>query len=437
MNITKYSLIFGLISFVPLLQAQEIQYISKPEVLSKVSESNQSIKIANEAFNEAKGDYRQTNAIFLPNITVSHTGISTTNPLVAFGSKLNQEILTPSDFDPALLNDPNQIQNFATRFEIQQPLINLDGMFQRKAARSKMEAMALLSDRVSDYLSLEVERAYMYLQLAYKAVDVLEQALKAGNANLSLARNSFDQGYLQRSDVLAVEVRIGEIENQLQSARSNVKNASDYLSFLMNADREVILKPSDSLTYTPVKEMVGDKIPEERADVKAMQLVSDAYESMHKAAKMTFLPTLNAFGSYELYDDEIFRANANGYVIGAQLKWNILEGSKRFGKAQKSKASFEKSKLEFQQYVSQAQLELNKTLRSLDDAERKLELSALAVEQSQEALRIRTSRYKEGLEKTTDLLMVETQYAQKQLEYFQTIVEYNITKAYLQFLTKV
>ena len=437
MNITKYSLIFGLISFVPLLQAQEIQYISKPEVLSKVSESNQSIKIANEAFNEAKGDYRQTNAIFLPNITVSHTGISTTNPLVAFGSKLNQEILTPSDFDPALLNDPNQIQNFATRFEIQQPLINLDGMFQRKAARSKMEAIALQSDRVSDYLSLEVERAYMYLQLAYKAVDVLEQALKAGNANLSLARNSFDQGYLQRSDVLAVEVRIGEIENQLQSARSNVKNASDYLSFLMNADREVILKPSDSLTYTPVKEMVGDKIPEERADVKAMQLVSDAYESMHKAAKMTFLPTLNAFGSYELYDDEIFRANANGYVIGAQLKWNILEGSKRFGKAQKSKASFEKSKLEFQQYVSQAQLELNKTLRSLDDAERKLELSALAVEQSQEALRIRTSRYKEGLEKTTDLLMVETQYAQKQLEYFQTIVEYNITKAYLQFLTKV
>ena len=48
----------------------------------------------------------------------------------------------------------------------------------------------------------------------------------------------------------------------------------------------------------------------------------------------------------------------------------------------------------------------------------------------------RTQIYKEGLEKTSDLLMAETQYAQKQLEYYQTIYEYNYAKAYLQFLTK-
>ena len=36
---------------------------------------------------------------------------------MAFGSKLNQEILTASDFNPALLNDPGQIQNFATELK--------------------------------------------------------------------------------------------------------------------------------------------------------------------------------------------------------------------------------------------------------------------------------------------------------------------------------
>ena len=55
-------------------------------------EQNSRLKISVEAFNEAKGDYRQSNAIFLPNISVSHTGFATTNPLMAFGSKLNQEI---------------------------------------------------------------------------------------------------------------------------------------------------------------------------------------------------------------------------------------------------------------------------------------------------------------------------------------------------------
>lgn len=429
-------IVFGfLLSLASTLQAQEVKLISKPEALNKVSEANQSIKISMEAFNEAKGDYRQTNAIFLPNISVTHTGFATTNPLMAFGSKLNQEILTENDFNPDLLNNPDQIQNFATAIEFQQPLINIDGFYQRKAAKSKMEVMALQTDRIRDYVNFEVENAYMQLQLAYKAVSVLMTALEAAEANLKLAQNSFNQGYLQRSDVLLVEIRVTEVMNQLQTARSNVKNASNFLSFLMNDKSDVIFQPSDSLKLDGLVQESTLLIPQERADIQAMQLATDARESLYKSDKMTFLPTLNAFGSYQLYDKEIFQFGANGYLFGAELKWNILEGTKRFGKTQKTRATFEKSKLEYEQYVSKSQLELNKTKRLLTDAQSKLKLTQLAVEQSEEALRIRTNRFEEGLEKTTDLLIAETQYAQKQLEYYQTIFEYNSTNAYLKFLT--
>ena len=95
-------LFFGIVSF----HAQQVTPITKSEVLVTVAEHNASIKISIEDFNQAKADYRQTNTVFLPNISVSHTGISTTNPLMTFGSKLNQEILTQVDFDPALLNNP-------------------------------------------------------------------------------------------------------------------------------------------------------------------------------------------------------------------------------------------------------------------------------------------------------------------------------------------
>ncbi|NRD22605.1 TolC family protein [Winogradskyella litoriviva] len=417
------------------VKAQNVVSITKTEVLTKVSENNTSIKISEEEFKQAKADFRQTNAVFLPNITASHTAIATTNPLMAFGSKLNQEILTQNDFNPALLNDPSQIENYATKFEIQQPLINFDGMYQRKAAKSKMEAMSLKTERTQDYLAFEVEKAYMQLQLAYKAVEVLETALEAANANKKLADNSFKQGYLQRADVLNVEVRVTEVKNQLQSAKSNVQNASNYLSFLMNDESYVIYTPTDELEITTTT--INDKsISENRSDIKAMQLASNAYEAMNKADKMAFLPRLNAFGSYELYDDQIFQADANGYLFGAQLSWDVFQGSKRFGKAQKSKAEFEKSKLEYKQYVSQSNLELNKAKRAFMDAENKLQLNTLALEQSEESLRIRTNRFKEGLEKTSDLLIAETQYAQKQLEYYQTIFEYNYAQAYLQFLTK-
>jgi len=434
----KLIALFFFSMMIPLgsLHSQEIKLISKQEVLDKVHENNASIKISKRNFDMVKADFRQTNAVLLPNISVSHTGIATTNPLMAFGSKLNQEILTAADFDPNLLNNPDQIRNFATKIEVQQPIINVDGFYQRKAAKTKMQAAELQTIRTKDYLIFEVEKAYMQLQLAYKAVDVLEKVFKTAMANKSLAVNSFKQGYLQRADVLAVEVRVTEVQNQLQNAKSNVQNASNYLSFLMNEKDANILKPSDSLTITTFAMKTGETISNERADIKAMEIASLAYETMHKAAKMAFLPRLNAFGSYELYDDNMFQANANGYLVGAQLSWNVFEGSKRFGKAQKSKAEHERSKLQYDQYLSQSNLEFNRAKRMLLDAENKLKLTKLALQQSEESLRIRTNRFKQGLEKTSDLLITETQYSQKQLEYYQTIFEYNYAQAHLNFLTK-
>ncbi len=416
--------------------AQESIPITKNSVLDKVLESNYSLKISEAQFNTTKADYRQTNAVFLPNITASHTGFSTTNPLMVFGSKLNQGILTAADFNPDLLNNPEQTQNFATRFVIEQPLINMDGIYQRKAARSKMEATALQTERTKDYLVLEVEQAYMQLQLAYKGVSVLEQALEAAEANNKRAENSFKQGYLQMSDVLAVSVRVTEVKNQLNTAYSNIRNASSYLSFLMNDKQEVVYQPTDSLQIMVLQQEQTLQISEERSDIKAMSLATSAYETMYKADKMTFLPRLNAFGSYELYDDQIFQGDASGYIFGAQLSWNILEGTKRFGKAQKSRSEFEESKLEYQQYISKSQLELNKAKRTLNDTQNRLELTAMAMEQSKESLRIRKNRFEEGLERTSDLLAADTQFSQKQLEYYQTIYAYNYALAYVQFLTK-
>src|SRR5690606_3864774 len=178
----------------------------------------------------------------------------------------------------------------------------------------------------------------------------------------------------------------------------------EYLALLMNEEVSGVLKPTDSLVVA--SELISaEKILTSRADIQAMEFATEAYKQNYKADKMTFLPRLNAFGSYELYDDQIFQADANGYLFGAALTWNLFEGSKRFGKTQKSKAEFNKATIELVQYKSESQLELNKAKRMFQDAQNNLKLTELALEQSKEALRIRTNRFTEGLEKTTDLLM--------------------------------
>lgn len=419
------------------IKAQKIRPVSKERVLQSVMENNESLKITEQEFLQARADYRQTNAFFLPDISISHTGITTNSPFIAFGSKLNQERVTHSDLEPELLNDPGRFSSFNTFIEVEQPLINLDGIFKHKAANSRMKARLLQNKRIAEYLEFEVNKAYMELQLAYKAIQLLENAYEDELSIKKLANERYKMHYLEKADILSVEVRISEIRNRLHAAKTNLENASDYLEFLMGQSQEGTLKPTDSFQVNTIKDSGELGVSEERSDIKALELLTEARKKMYTANKMNFLPRLNAYGSYEFYDEEVFQGEASAYLAGISLSWEIFQGFKRLGELQKSRSEFEKAKLKYEEYVSKSTMELKKARRALKDAEYKLKLSELAMQQSEESLRIRTRRFGDGLENTSDLLVAEAKYLEKELEYYQTIFEYNYTRAYLEFLTEI
>lgn len=430
-------ILLGILSITHFGYSQDTIAISKKDIWAKAADKNLQIKMANQDFKSAQADYRQSNSLFLPNISASHTSMATTNPLMAFGSKLNQGILTPSDFDPAKLNNPSQTQNFATRIDVLQPLINVDGLYGRQAAKSKMDAYQLQTERTKEYLELEINKAFMQLQMSYKAVKVIEKANSTAEANLKLIQNYFNQGILQKTDLLSMQVRVNEVQNQLQYAKSNIQNASDYLAFLLDeGTANKVYKPIEELDNVIIVDAFNTSLSDNRKDIQAMNKTTESYGKMLQSSKMNFLPRLNAFGSYEMYAKQLFGSNSNGYVVGAQLSWNAFDGYKSIGKMEKAKADFQKSEIETQQYKAQSQMELSKANRQLRDAENKVNLEKLALEQSKEAYRIRSNRFTQGLEKTTDLLLTETQMYQKELEYLQAVFEYNYTQEYLQFLTK-
>ena len=135
-----------------------------------------------------------------------------------------------------------------------------------------------------------------------------------------------------------------------------------------------------------------------------------------------------------MYDNKIAQFDANGYLAGIQLSWNVFDGLKAKSEQEKYKAELSKAQTEIQQYQKQSEMELSKTSRQVQDAENKVNLTKLAWEQSKEAYRIRKNRYDQGLEKSSDLLTSETQMSQKELEHIQAIFEYNTALEYYKFL---
>ena len=425
------------ISFFTSVFSQQTVMVSRSEIEAKSLDQNLQVKMAKSEADLARTELLGTRAMYLPNVTASYTFTNTNNPLMAFGSKLNQERITAMDFNPDNLNNPKSISNFATKVEVQQPIINIDALYQKKAGQIKADVLSIKTERTKEYVLYELQKAYMMLQLAYKMKETLENAKETTLANKKVVDNYFKNGMIQKSEVLYMDVRISEIESQIQTADSNIKNASDYLYFLLNEDsKDKVLKPNESLEYNQ-KFIENDfLLNTSRKDLEAYNKSLEAYDWMIKSSKAKFLPSLNAFGSFEMYDNKIAQFNANGYLAGIQLKWNVFDGLKSKSEQEKYKAELTKAKTELEQYTKQSQLELNKAARSVQDADSKVAFTKQAWEQSKEAYRIRKNRYDQGLEKSSDLLSAETLMSQKELEYQQAIFEYNTAIAYLEFLKK-
>lgn len=427
---------FAILSFFTS-RAQEIVKISKKDLEQKIFNQNLQFKLAEAEVNAANADLLMSRAMYLPNVTASYTGISTNSPLMAFGSKLNQARVEMEDFNPSNLNNPKNIFNFATKLEVQQPIFNKDAAYQKKAGEVKVEVLKLKQSRAKDYLQFELNKAYMQLQMAYSVVAVLEHARNTVLANKKVIDDYFKNGMIQKSDVLDMNVRVSEIDNQIQFAKSNVRNASDYLYFLLNENSEnKVFQPDEKLEYQESFLSRDPKLKTDRKDLQAYEKSLQAYDFLIKSSQAKFLPKVNAFGSFEMFDKRPYEFHANGYLVGVQVAWNLFDGLKSKSEIEKYKADLLKSQTEIEQYQKQSSLELKKSYRQVLDADNKVNLTKLAWEQTAEAYRIYKNRYEQGLEKSSDLLNAESQMSKKELEHQQAIFEYNMALEYYKFLNE-
>jgi outer membrane protein TolC len=432
MHINKIYFILILFATATIAKSQDVE-MSLSQINDIVLQKNLDIKILDSDYAMREADYLQSRAMYYPNVSLDYTGITTSSPLMAFGSKLNQSIVTQNDFNPALLNDPDAIQNFSFQLKVQQPIINLDKKHQRNAAKLGMEATLFQKERTKEHLTFAATQLYMQLQFSFEAIAVLEQALETAQVNQQHAQNSYDVGLLQKADLLQINVRINELQNKIAAAKNQSRDISDQLHTLMQSTTYPLILPAESLQLTA--SLLPERVSETRSDFMAMDKANMAYTEMIASEKKTILPRLNAFATFETNDNSPIAVNATNYLIGAQISWNVFDGMQRNAKIQRAEAQLHKGQLAKQKYIAENQAEFQKAIRMHEQAIIKLNTVKLAVEQADESLRIRSNRFEQGLEKASDVLMAEATYAEKKLQELQTILEINIANLYAQFLS--
>jgi hypothetical protein len=114
----KHTILSSAVLFSVFGLAQDTLSISKNDISKKIASTNLQVKIAEKNAQSAKADYNQAKAVFLPNISVSHTGISTTNPLMAFVAKLNLKIEVSVNNSPFSLKKMDDSDEWRKNAEI-------------------------------------------------------------------------------------------------------------------------------------------------------------------------------------------------------------------------------------------------------------------------------------------------------------------------------
>jgi outer membrane protein len=164
---------------------------------------NPQIAAAQSRIAAADSRLSQARSGFFPRLNASETYQRTTNPMWAFGIKLNQETITQEDFNPDLLNDPSAMDNYASQVWLTWPLYDSGQTWYswRQADMARQAEEASLSRTRQEVIAKTVS-AYTDLVLARHSVAVVDQAISTARAHLVMIEKRYENGLAVKSDVL-------------------------------------------------------------------------------------------------------------------------------------------------------------------------------------------------------------------------------------------
>ncbi|MFZ5562508.1 MAG: TolC family protein [Thermodesulfobacteriota bacterium] len=372
----------------------------------------------------------------MPQVNVSETFQNTTNPMWAFGTRLNQGAITAMDFDPDRLNDPEDISNFNTALTVDWPLY--DGgktIAAFSQARLQGEIGALALKRTEQEIISKTAQAYVGLLLAKENLAMIDRVLETARARLNVVQSRFDGGFVVKSDLLRAQVHIADLTQQRLSAESRVKVAAATLNAAMGRPMDTALVLSDPFE-TCVEMEAGDPSPwiekakAFRPDLAQLRLAREVAARQVDVGRSGHLPHVMLNGAYEV-NSESFDDTADSYTVGAMVRMNLFAGNGVSAAVRAAKADEKSARALYEAQVQGVEIEVRQAFFSAQSAWQRIAVARQAVALAEEALRIVSNRYAGGLMTMVDLLDAQTADQQARTLYFQALHDYKAARIQL------
>lgn len=378
---------------------------------------------------QAEGALRQAKGNRMPKLTASLTATRTNDALNAFGLKLSQRNATFNDFGagefnpanpnvlsvaPYNLNHPGAVTNYNTRLELQIPVYN-GGMIQGYVdqARAAVQAAQHGDEAARQKVIFQVLQAYEGVHAARAYVAVAQKGEAAAEAYVKLTENLLKQGVVVRSDLLSAQVHLEDVRVQLEQARNGEATALDQLHLLLGVPLDRPLDVGPDFTPKPLAGQVSTLQQDALSanpGIQAMRQQLGAAAAGVAVARAANRPHFNLMARQD-WNNNTPAPAASSYTVGGVLSWQLFDGGATRGAVDRAEASRSELMSRLQQAEAGIGFQVADAVRKAAEAERRVAARELAVQQAEEAQRLVSKRYQNGV--TT---MVEVLGAQAQLD---------------------
>ena len=363
---------------------------------------NPDTQLARQRVAAAQAGLEQANAAFWPRLQFQSSYTRTDNPMMVFGSILNQRAYPSAGIN---FNDVPDVDDLNARGLATVPLYaggkNKAG---RETAKANAEAARQDNEAVRNALGFEVSRAFYSVLKSRQFIKAAEAAVNSFESNLNIARKRLDGGTLLKTDVLDIEVRLAQAREDLVRARNANALAGRSLRNLLGIeDGEFVVADTAPTVTAPDS---GDFSP--RAELAAARQRERAAQEQVRGAKSGYIPRVNAFGSLD-YDYGWKYENGGGsYTAGALLQWDLWDGKLTKAKVREANANLESAREEQRKLRLALDLEVEQARLELKSANERLIVTQQAVSQASESAELTRVRFQQGAAISTQLMDAET-----------------------------
>ena len=329
--------------------------------------------------------------------------------------------------------------NVTGGFDVSQLLFDGQVFVGLKARPIALDFYTKQTEVTEEMINVNVQKIYYQLVVGRQQMTSIDANIERFQKLLKDTKEIFKQGFAERLDVDKVTVQLNNIQTEKIKVQNQLDAGNAGLKFLMNMPQKDTLVLTDSISENKIKDnILGDAYKyEDRKEYQLLSLGIKLGELNVKRYRLSFLPTLAAFGSYsknaQRQEFNFFKGGSEGQwfptsLIGLKLTVPIFDGFAKSARVKKAKLELEKTTNNLEQLkasidydVVQAKLKITSSVVTMDNQKKNMQLA-------EQVYNTTKKKYESGLGSNQEIYNAQAELKVAQNNYYAALYDAIIAK---------